>query len=204
MTAIALPAVRFQASYPQLTESVSVSRAGGGRAMSFVEFADAYWTIQMRTVPLEASERLRVEAFKDACRGGLQTVLYRPRHMSVPQAYWGDANNAALADDGNLVSVTGNQLSINSVTNGLTLGAGDLISASSGDYNSLFRVQSGGVAVGNAITLTVEPAVPSYIAAGAVVRFKDPMANMRVMSGSFSISDELKPTAAFTLVEIAK
>ncbi|TPL30173.1 hypothetical protein [Mesorhizobium sp. B2-4-7] len=203
MTAIDLPTVHFQVSYPQLTESVSVSRSGS-RAMAFVEYADAYWTIQMRTLPLEASDRLLVEAFKDACRAGLQTVLYKPKHMSLPRAYWGNAGAAALANNGSLVSITGNQLVVNSVDDGLTLGPGDLISATVGDYNSLFRIQTGGVAAGGTITLTVEPTVPSYITAAAVIRFKDPVANMRVMPGSFSITDELKPVATFTLVEIPK
>ncbi|WP_421912727.1 hypothetical protein [Mesorhizobium sp.] len=200
---IALPAVGFQPAYPQLVESVSVSRAGT-RAMAFVDYADAYWSIQMRTKPLKASERLLVEAFKDACRGGLQTVLYTPKHMCVPRAYWGNAGAAALLNTGNLVSITGNQLVINSVDNGLTLGAGDLISATTGAYNSLFRIQSGGVAAGNAITVTVEPTVPSYIATGAVMTFKNPIANMRALPGSFSIPDERNPVATFTLVEVPK
>ncbi|MBZ9943435.1 hypothetical protein LB533_20320 [Mesorhizobium sp. BR1-1-13] len=203
MATIDLPAVNFQASYPQLVDSVSVSRSGT-RAMAFVEYADAYWTIAMRTVPLRASDRLLVEAFKDACRGGLQTVLYTPKHMCIPRAYWGDADNSALANNGNLVSITGNSLVINSVDNGLTLGAGDLISATTGEYNALFRIQTGGVASGNSITVTVEPTVPAYITAGAVIRFKNPIANMRVMPGSFEITDELIPTASFTLVEIPK
>jgi hypothetical protein len=200
---IALPAVGFQHAFPQLMDSVSVSRSGT-KAMAFVEYADAYWSNQMRTKPLKASERLLVEAFKDACRGGLTTVLYTPKHMCVPRAYWGDAGNAALANAGNLVSVTGNQLAINSVDNGLTPGPGALISATTGDYNALFRIQSGGVAAGNAIAVSVGPAVPAYITAGAVIAFKNPVANMRLMPGSFSIPDEPKPVATFTLVEIPK
>ncbi|MBZ9980395.1 hypothetical protein LB521_04440 [Mesorhizobium sp. BR-1-1-8] len=201
--AISLPAVPFQISYPQLVDSVSVSRAGT-RAMAFVEYADAYWQVQMRTVPLSASQRLLVEAFKDASRGGLVTVTYTPKHMCIPRAYWGDAANAALTNTGNLISITGNSLVINSVTNGLTLAAGDLISLTTGSYNSLFRVQTGAVAVANAMTITVEPTVPSYITTGAVVTFKNPLANMRVMPGSFSIPDEFNPVASFTLVEIPK
>ncbi|MER9170910.1 hypothetical protein NKI12_26865 [Mesorhizobium australicum] len=199
--AIALPAVPFQVSYPQLVNSVSVSRAGT-RAMAFVEYADAYWTIQMKTVPLLAAQRLLVEAFKDASRGGLTTVSYTPQHMCIPRAYWGDANNTALSNTGNLVSITGNSLVINSVDNGLTLGPGDLISLTIGSYNSLFRVQTGATAAANTITITVEPTVPSYITTGAVVTFKNPVANMRVTD--FSIPDDFNPVATFTLVEIPK
>lgn len=203
MTNISLPAVPFSPSYPQLVESVSQSRSGT-RAMAFVEYADSYWTIQMKTVPLSAAQRLLVEAFKDACRGGLATVTYTPKHMCIPQAYWGDSANSVLANNGNLVSITGNSLAINSVDNGLTLGPGDLISLTTGGYNSLFRVQTGAVAASNTMTITVEPTVPTYITAGAVVLLKNPIANMRVMPGSFSIPDDFNPVATFTLVEIPK
>ncbi|QKC99173.1 hypothetical protein [Mesorhizobium sp. NZP2298] len=201
MSTIALPAVPFQAAYPQIVRSDSVSRSGQ-KVMAVIEYADPVWQINMKTVPLRASERLLVEAFRDAARGGLQTVLYTPKHMCVPQAYWGDAGNTALSNNGNLVSITGNSLVINSVDNGLTLGPGDLISATTGEYNSLFRVQTGAVAASNTMTITVEPTVPSYITAGAVVRFKNPLANMRCVS--FDITDDLMPTASFTLVEIPK
>ncbi len=52
--------------------------------------------------------------------------------------------------------------------------------------------------------MTVEPAVPAYITAGAVVLFKNPVANMRLLPGSFSIPDDAKPVVTFTLVEIPK
>ncbi|ESX78482.1 hypothetical protein [Mesorhizobium sp. LSHC414A00] len=201
--AISLPDVPFQISYPQLVESVSVSRAGS-RAMAFVEYADAYWTVQMRTVPLTAAQRLLVEAFKDASRGGLITVTYTPKHMCVPRAYWGDAANTKLTNTGSLVSITGNSLVINSVDNGLALAAGDIISLTTGSYNSLFRVQTGATSSSNTMTITVEPSVPSYITTGAVVTFKDPVANMRVVPGSFSMPDDFNPVATFTLVEIPK
>lgn len=204
MAAISLPSVDFLVAYPQLVESVSMARSGN-RALAFVEYADPVWQIVMRTVPLKAGSRLLVEAFRDATRGGQQTVLYRPRHMCIPQAYWGDASNAVLSNEGSLVSVTdGRQLAIGSVNNGLTLGPGDLISLATGDYRSLHRIQTGGVAASAAINVTVEPPVPGYIATGAAVKFKDPELNMRVVPGSFAIPDELMPVASFTLVEVPK
>lgn len=191
-------------AYPQLAKSVSMSRAGN-RVLAFVEYADPVWQVTMRTKALRPSERLAVEAFRDATRGGLQTVRYRPTHMCVPRAYWGDAANPVLNDDGNLVSITdGRVLSVGSVSNGLTLGAGDLVSLASGDYRSLHRIQSGGVAASGAITMAVEPPVPGYVTAGAVVKFKAPELNMRVLPGSFAIPDELFPVASFTLVEVPK
>lgn len=204
MAAIDLPDVGYLPAYPQLVESVSVSRSGS-RAMAFVDYADPYWSVAMKTEALNAGQRLAVEAFRDACRGGLQTVLYTPKHMCLPQAYWGNPVAPAIATNGNLVSITnGNQLAVNGVVDGLRLGSGDLISLSTGDYHSLFRVRVGGIAASGAIGLTVEPTVPSYIAAGAVVRFKNPICNMRVLPGSFSIPDEFFPSASFTLVEVPK
>lgn len=203
MATISLPAVGYQPAYPQLVESVSVSRAGN-RAIAFVDYADMYWSITMRTVPLGAGARLLVEAFRDACRGGLQTVLYTPKHMCLPRAYWGNPGSPHLAD-GSLVSIAGNQLTLGA-TNGLTLGPGDLISATTDEYNSLFRVQAGGVAASGSLIVTVEPTVPSYITAGGgtVVRFKNPVANMRVMPGSFSIADDFFPVASWQMVEVPK
>ena len=57
MTTISLPAVGYQPAYPQLVESVSMSRAGN-RAIAFVDYADSYWSITMRTV-LENVDRAR-------------------------------------------------------------------------------------------------------------------------------------------------
>lgn len=203
MTTISLPAVGYQPAYPQLVESVSMSRAGN-RAIAFVDYADMYWAVTMRTVPLDARDRLLVEAFRDACRGGLQTVLYSPTHMCLPRAYWGNPGAPHLAD-GTLTSIAGNLLTLGA-TNGLTLGAGDLISVTTGEYNSLFRVQAGGVAASGSLAVTVEPTVPSYITAGGgtVVRFKNPVANMRVVPTSFSIADDFFSVSSFQLVEVPK
>lgn len=204
MPAIALPDVGYQPAYPQIIQSISAARSGK-RAMSFVEYADPFWQITLRTVPLKAADRLVIEAFGDACRGGLQTVLYTPKHMCIPRAYWGDAANVALANEGGLVSITdGRRLSIASVTNGLTLAPGDLISLTTGDYHALGRVSVGGVASSGAITVSVEPPVPTYIEPGAVVKFKQPVLNMRLAPGSFSMPDEHFPVASFTLVEVPK
>jgi hypothetical protein len=204
MTVIALPNVGYQLTYPKLIDSVSISRTGN-RAISFVETADPFWQVAMATEALSAADLALVEAFGDETRTGRKTVLYTPKHSCLPQAYWGNPGAAALANTGNLVSVTnGFTIAINSVDNGLTLMRGDLISLTTGDYHSLHRVQVGAVAALNAMSLTVEPFVPGYIAAGAIVRFKNPVLNTRVLPGSFSIPDEFHPAATFTLVEVPK
>lgn len=198
---IALPNVRFQASYPQVVDSVSASLAGN-RLVATVEYADPFWRIEMRTVPLRAAERLAVEAFRDACRGGMNTIVYTPTHQCLPQAHWGDPGAAVLAD-GTLTSKSGFD-AVLAVTTGLTLSAGDLVSMTTGDYNWMARVTAGGTAADGALSVTLNMAVPSYIATGATVRVKDPRMNARMLPGSFAMSDELFPVASFMLVEVPK
>lgn len=202
MAAIPLPAVGWQLTYPVLVDSVSVSRAGN-RAISFVETADPFWQIPMVTEALSAQQLALVEAFRDETRLGRLSVLYTPKHVCVPQAYWGNPNAAALANLGFVASITnGFTVAIGGVDNGLTLMRGDLISLATGNYRALCRIRAGAVAAANAMTIAVDPPVPGYISVGAAVRFKDPELNCRVLPGSFSIPDEFNPVASFTLVEV--
>lgn len=201
---VALPDVPFLLSRPSLVDSVSVSRVAS-RVISFVETADPVWQIPMRTGGLDAYQVSLVEAFRETVRTGRVTVLYTPRHVCLPQAYWGDPGHAHLSNNGNLVSVTGGfVVALNSVENGLDLRPGDLFSLEKDGYRSLHRVVVGAVASGNAISVTVEPAVPPYITSGAVARFKDPELNCRVLPGSFSVPDDFNPVASFLLVEVPK
>lgn len=199
-----LPAVRYLASYPVLMRSTSMSRAGN-RGISFVEYADPFWQIEMQTAPLRGSERLLVETFRDRVEGGMVTVEYTPKHQCIPKAYWGDADNALLNNAGTVVSITdGREVEINSIDNGLTLGSGDLIGFSQNGKRAMGRVTVGGVGTGNAITVSVEPFVPGFITTGAVVDFKHPKLNMRVVPGSFSMANDLRPSASWTMVEVPK
>ncbi|TPM59158.1 hypothetical protein FJ959_09830 [Mesorhizobium sp. B2-2-4] len=201
---IDLPAVRFQLTRPALVDSVSVDRAGE-RYVGFMEYADSYWQIPMRTKSLRASELMLVQAFGAQARLGKVTVVWRPVDICLPQAYWGNPTAPALADDGNLVSVTnGFTVAINGVVNGLTMMPGDLFSLQKAGNRSLHRVVVGAVAAAGAIGLTVEPAIPVYITAGAIAKFLNPELNCRVVPGSFVIPDDHKPVAAFTLVEVPK
>lgn len=202
---VSLPDVAYTAGEPELIRTVSTSKAGN-RAIAFVEYGDPFWRAVMTTFSLSRAERLAVKAFLDTVGSGMVTVLCVPPFPRVPGAYVGDPDNVALSNDGNLVSVTGKVLVIDSVTNGLTIGEGDLISLATGDYRSLHRVAvgGGGTASDNAITLTVEPFVPSYIEAGAIVKFKSPEINMRMLPGSGQLGDEWAPVASFTLVEVPK
>lgn len=200
---IDLPDVRFQRSYPQVVDSVSTSRAGN-RVVAIVEYADPFWQIDMKTKPLRASERLAVEAFGDACRGGMVTVLYRPKHQCLPKALWGQPASPLLAN-GALTAKAGYGVTVAAST-GLTLSGGDLLSFTTGDYNWMARVAQGGggTAAAGSVDLTLNMPVPPYIVPGAVVRFKDPIMNARMLPGSFTMPDEFNPVATFTLFEVPR
>ncbi len=201
-----LPNVGHQSGLPRLVRSVSVSRASK-RLIAVIETADPFWQIDIMTASLDQVEWMQFAAFHTEYGDGMKTILWTPPlHISVPQYYWEDRANAALSNNGNLVSVTGGfNLAINSVANGLRLRRGDLISLATGDYRSLHRVMDDEViAADNELELRVEPAVPPYIEEDAIVRFKDPELNVRLLPDSFEMPDQWRTTAQFTLVEVPK
>lgn len=202
---IQLPEIEYQSGRPRLNVPRSVSRYGN-RAIAFFENGDSYWTVDIETQPMDESQLAAFEAWLATARGGLETIVFNPVHKgAVPQRYWDDPDNAALSNDGVLVSITdGKVLSINSLTNGLELLAGDLISLTTGDYHSMHRVTAGGVVQAGAVSLTVEPFIPSYIATQAVFRCKDPLLNTRLIPNSVQVADGHMPTAIFQLMEVPK
>lgn len=201
---VAFPDVPYVKGLPRIIWSSSTSRAGK-RVMAIFEFSDPFWQIDIETAPLVRPDIPGVEAFLDDAGNGLRTVLFAPTYLDPPAAYLSDPGNPALSNDGVLASGTGGMsLVINSVTNGLDLRRGDLISMVSGDYRSLHRIMTGAVAAGGAISLVVEPFVPAYIPVGAVVKFQNLELNTRVVPGSTSMTDDYLPVANFTLVEIPK
>lgn len=195
--------LRYGPTYPKLMRSTSVSRYGK-RAISFVETSDPFWQVAMRVVALSNADRQKLEAFISRCRDGMVTVLYTPKHVCLPQAYWGNPTAPAILDTGVLASISGNQLTVNSVTNGLKLTEGDLIGFSQGDYNTIVRVVQDATAAGGVITIKAEPFLPSYITAGATVVFKNPVMNMRLVPDSYDCPDDFRPTATFTLIEVPR
>lgn len=204
-TVVLPPTIKWDRAYPQLIDNVSVSRQGD-RGISFVESDDPYWLITMRTMPLSNADRHIMEAFVSETKRGMNTVLFIPPIDCIPRAYWGDSANPVLTNTGNLVSITnGDTLNINSVTTGLKLMKGDLISLTTGDYKLIVRCRQDVTAAASAIaSLAVDPPIPSYIAAGAVVTFKYPVMNTRLLPNTFSMPDENWPVATFQLQEVPK
>ncbi len=195
--------LRYGPTYPKIVRSTSMSRYGK-RAISFVETSDPYWQVTMRVLALSNADRQRLEAFISRCRDGMVTVLYTPKHVCLPQAYWGNPTAPAILDNGVLAAISGNQLTINSVTTGLKLTDGDLIGLTQGDYNLIVRVVQGATAASGSITIKVEPFVPSYITTGATVVFKNPVMNMRLVPDSYECPDDFRPTATFQLIEVPR
>lgn len=200
-----LPNIRWLDSKPELVEFISSNRSAD-RIMQNVEYADPFWRIPMITAPLTQAERLELEAFKQLVGNGMTTVFYQPKHICVPRAYWGDANNPAVLNVGNLVSISNNLLTINSVTSGLLLQRGDLISLVSADglRACLFQCTDNGIATGpsSTIVISVGPTVPSYFVPGAQVWFKNPPMMTRVVPGSFNIPSSKWASCSFELQEV--
>lgn len=204
MPILNLPNVPYVKGEPKLIRSVSQSRAGN-RVISNIEFADPYWLAEVQSAPITRAQRAEMLAFIDQASSGMNTILFAPSYLGVPQAYWNDPGNAAIGVNGSVVSITnGTQIAINSVINGLKLNTGDWLGLEKDGYRSLHRVIVGGTAAAGAISLTVEPPVPGYITAGAVAKFKGVGMNARMVPGSESVADDYLAVASFTVVEVPK
>lgn len=195
--------LRYAATFPKLVRSTSISKYGK-RAISFIESGDPFWQWQARIIAMSNSNRQKLEAFIDRCRNGLVTVHYTPKHVCLPQAYWGNPTHPAIAGDGTLGAIAGNVTTITSVVAGLRLTEGDLIGFSIGEYNFIARVVQDATATGTSVAVKVEPFLPSYITTGAAVRFKNPVMNMRLVPDSYECGDGNWPEATFQLIEVPK
>lgn len=195
--------LRYLPSFPKLIRSTSMSRFGQ-RSIAFMESTDPVWQWTARITSLTNAQRQKLEAFIDRCRGGIVTIHYTPKHVCLPQAYWGDASNSAIAGSASLSAINGNLLTLASVKVGLKLTDGDLIGFTRGDYNFIARVVADAVATSTTLQIKIEPFLPSYIGVGATVRFKNPIMNMRLIPDSFEIADGVRPDASFQLIEVPK
>ena len=198
--------IGFIATYPLLNEPTSQSRYGG-KLISTVEYVDPYRTVDMKTVPLRADQAVRLQSFIAAARGGMETLVYRPTHICIPRAYWGDPNNPHITGTASRGTVTnGYTVQLTGVFPGLQLMEGDMFSLKSGDYRQFLQVVYGGgaTAASTTITVKVDQPISSYIAAGATARFKQPEMNTRLVKNSFQMTDGPFPTATFQLIEVPK
>lgn len=201
-----LSTVRFVPSYPLLNNPTSQTKFGG-RVISTVEFVDPYRTVDMETLPMKASEAVQLQAFIAAAQGGMETIVYRPKHICIPRAYWGDPNNTHITGTASRGTVTGGYtVQLTGVVPGLQLMDGDMFSLKSGDYRQFLQVAYGGgaTAVSTTITVKVDQPIASYIATGATARFKQPEMNTRLVKDSFQMSKGPRPTASFQLIEVPK
>lgn len=196
--------IGFQPSYPMLQRFVSSSRYGG-RAISFFEYADAIRNIDLITLPLKPDEVLRLQAFIAAARDGMETIVYRPTAVCVPQAYWGDADNPHITGTAMRGTITnGRIVQLTGVMPGLILQAGDLISFTHNNYRQMSQIVVGATAVSTQMSVTVDQPIASYIGAGAIARFKRPELNTRLVPSSFQMGQGFFPTASFQLVEVPR
>ncbi|GAA5543827.1 hypothetical protein [Brucella sp. NBRC 113783] len=195
--------LRYQPTFPVLNRPVSMSQYGD-RAISAIENGDPFWTWTAKITALTNAKRNLLEAFIDRCRGGQVTVHYTPKHVCIPQAYWGDANNPAITGTATLGAINGNSLTLNGAVVGLKLKEGDLVGFTVGDYNFIARIVADATAASTSVQVKIEPFLPSYITVGAAVRFKSPVMNMRLMPKTWEIGDGKFPDASFQLIEVPK
>ena len=198
--------VRFVPSYPLLNNPTSQTKFGG-RVISTVEFVDPYRTVDMETLPMKAGEAVQLQAFIAAAKGGMETIVYRPKHICIPRAYWATRithTSPAAASRGTVTG--GYTVQLRGVVPGLQLMDGDMFSMKSGDYRQFLQIAYGGgaTAVSTTITVKVDQPIASYIAAGATARFKQPEMNTRLVKDSFQMSKGPRPTATFQLIEVPR
>ncbi len=195
--------LRYEPTFPVLNRPVSMSQYGE-RAISAIENGDPFWTWTAKVKAMTNAHRQKLEAFIDRCRGGLVTIHYTPKHVCLPQAYWGDAGNPAINSTAFLAAINGNTLTLNSVAIGLKLTEGDLMGLSIGDYNFIARIVADVASASTSMQVKVEPFLPSYIGVGAAVRFKNPVMNMRLVPRSWEIGEGKFPDASFQLIEVPR
>ncbi|WP_113476265.1 hypothetical protein [Brucella intermedia] len=195
--------LRYQPTFPVLNRPVSVSQYGD-RAISAIENGDPFWTWTAKVTDLTNAKRNLLEAFIDRCRGGQVTVHYTPKHVCIPQAYWGNPNHPAITGTGSLGAINGNTLTLNGVTVGLKLMSGDLVGFTIGDYNFIARIVADATAASTNMQVKIEPFLPSYITVGATVKFKNPVMNMRLMPKTWEIGEGKFPDASFQLIEVPR
>ncbi|MFK4820974.1 hypothetical protein ACI0FS_12360 [Ochrobactrum quorumnocens] len=179
----------------------------GGRVISTVEFVDPYRAVDMEALTMKASEAVQLQAFIAAAKGGMETIVYRPKHICIPRAYWGDPNNTHITGTASRGTVTGGcTVQLTGVVPRLRLMDGDMFSLKSGDYLQFLQVayDGGATAVSTTITVKVDQPIASYIAAGTTARFKQPEMNARLVKDSFQMTKGPRPTATFQLIEVPR
>lgn len=193
-------------SYLLLNYPISQTKFGG-RVISTVEFVDPYRAVDMEALTMKASEAVQLQAFIAAAKGRMETIVYRPKHICIPRAYWGDPNNTHITSTASRGTVTGGYtVQLTGVVPRLRLMDGDMFSLKSGDYLQFLQVayDGGATAVSTTITVKVDQPIASSIAAGTTARFKQPEMNARLMKDSFQMTKGPRPTTTFQLIEVPR
>lgn len=184
-----------------LVESVSISRAKGGRAVAAVEYADPYIAATIETGPVDWKTRSRWEAWRASLRGGLKSfVTYDVSRAElaaypagVPQIIAGTWNGQGAAS-----SVTPYLITATGAPSGFKMTDGDMIGLVQNGRRAVFFVSETATRGASTIAVPVEPAVPTNMfTAGATVVFYRPQAEFILMSETWECSkrDYLAPVS---------
>lgn len=174
-----------------LIDLVSVSRTGGGRAISAVEYADPYWAARFVSHnPTMPAERKGWSAWKKSLRGGIKSFLaydktrceliaYPKGHPSILDSSWNG--------HGTVSSLAPRLLTALGAPAGFTMLEGDHIGLVENNRYGLFEVQETAVRGETTIAVSVEPAIPLDIfTAAAVVVFYRPKAEFILLGDTWN------------------
>lgn len=174
-----------------LVEPVSVSRTGGGRAISAVEYADPYWSARFVTHnPTMPTERKGWSAWKKSLRGGTKSFLaydktrceliaYPKGHPSIIDSSW-NGQGTVSALEPRLITALG-------APSEFTMHEGDHIGMVENGRYGLFEVQETVVRGGSTIAVPVEPTIPLNIfTAAATVVFYRPRAEFILLGDTWN------------------
>ena len=167
---------------PVYQQSLSIS---GGIGPNVADLGPAMWRGEFATVALDREKWGQWVAWLHSMRGGLRTFRGRPPLWKWPIAYprgFGALTylGGPWSGSGNLSVIGGSRdtVTVNQIPNGLTLKPGDFFSIPVGSRQHLHRIIEGGVAAGNALSLTVEPTIRPGVATGIAVKFEAPYCEM--------------------------
>lgn len=171
---------------PEFVLEYAYTRAlAGGGLPQVAEVAPALWVGKWRTTQMGRDNISNWRAWLRSLRGGLRTFKAVPPFYRWPRLH--PRGFAGMLYSGSPWTGTGNlsniaalrdQITINTIPNGLVMAPGDYVSIVVGARQHLHQVIEGGTSSGNLVTLTVEPTIRPGAVTGVTVLFEYPYCEM--------------------------
>lgn len=163
----------------------------GGAQPNVASMGPSYWMASYSTEPLSRDHFAQWVAWLDSLRGGLRTFRGRPALWKWPQNYPRGFSAIGFDGIGNLSAIGSlrDTITVNEMTNGMILKAGDFLSIPVAARQHLHRIVEGGTVASGSVTLGVEPTIRPNATTGVAVLFEAPYCEM-VLVGKPSVSRE--------------